>query len=230
MARWRVLTCALVAASGCVALAVPAAAKKPEVIREFEASGSGKLASTGINEQKLVFKLEEHGAVAVKCEAASGKGEITTTEGKATSFLDKVSFSGCFYKKKKNTIEEDAKVSPVEFEFHANGLMTIKNEVKVKLPFALCTILVSPQTVGEEALEEHKKTPDSYASVNNRLEVKTKVRTHEEGEEGGIVFEPEKAFCEETAFKEEGGKYDGNMLVTMSGKEPYIRIHEQPVE
>jgi len=233
MSRARVAICALVAMFMLGALAASATAKK-ETKRQFEASGTAKLASSlavGPDTQ-FIFAFEEKGAIKITCGTAEGKGEVVPTEGKASTFTDKVKYGGCTIPgPKKKPIEIE--ITPFELEFNADGLVSILNEVKVKGPLK-CTIFLPPQTVGLEAFEEGKKgpvvyhqegTPDTTAS-----KVKTEIKTHvrEEGESNGLEFEQEEGHCGE--FKNEGGKWKSNMVVAaVAPKESWISVHEETI-
>jgi hypothetical protein len=228
MSRGRVAICALVATFTFAALAAPAMAKK-EVIRYFEASGETKLSSTG-GQQQFNIPFEGGGTIKIKCGAATGHGEIKPTEGKATSFTAKVKYESCLIKGKKKSVDV-VTISPAEFEFRSNGEVAVLNEFKIEFAPS-CKLVVGPQVIGLEAVEEGKKGPDTYATVGTgttrQLEVKSKTHTHEEGESGGFEFEGEKALCETGEFKTEGGKYKGNMLFTATtGKEAWIGVHEE---
>src|ERR1700722_13001619 len=84
MSRAKVVICALVAMFMLGALAAPALAKK-EIKREFEASGTAKLSSTGTGPQaQFNFPFEEKGSIKVNCGSDEGRGEIIPTEGKST--------------------------------------------------------------------------------------------------------------------------------------------------
>ena len=115
MSRAKVAICALVAMFMLGALAAPALAKK-EFKREFTASGpEAKLEAqtAGTGGYQFIFAFEEKGKgfapKKVKCtELSKGTGEIKTTEGVATSFLDKVTFGGCHAEKKK--FEHEVKI------------------------------------------------------------------------------------------------------------------------
>ncbi|HTQ67337.1 MAG TPA: hypothetical protein VMI13_01465 [Solirubrobacteraceae bacterium] len=237
MSRGRVAICALVAMFTFAAQAAPALAKK-EYKREFEASGpSVKLETRSVGTEFLwVFPIEEHKAVKVKCAGVEhGPGEITTTENKTQSFKVKVTYAQCKTKGQKGGHEE-VTVSPIEWEFHANGTASVLNEAKFKLfQPGICTIILTPgQTVGQEEVEEGKKGPENYRQIGKsppeglpEVEVKTKVRTHEEGEEDGIEFEGEGSLCETGEFKLEGGKLKGNMIVSAKAKETWIGFKEE---
>jgi hypothetical protein len=230
MGRGRVAICALVAAFAFGALAAPALAKK-EIKREFEASGTTKLTSTG-GQQQFNIPFEGGGTIKIKCGAATGHGEIIPTEGKATSFTDKVKYESCLIKGKKKSIDV-VTMSAVEYEFRANGELGVVNEFKIEFA-PNCKLVVAPQVIGLEAVEEGKKGPETYATLGTgttrQLEVKSKTHTHEEGESGGFEFEGEKQLCETGEFKVEGGKYKGNMVVTATtGKEAWIGVHEETI-
>ena len=124
-------------------------------------------------------------------------------------------------------------ISPVEYEFFSNGELGVTNEFKIEFA-PNCKLVVGAQVVGQEAVEEGKKGPETYATVGSgttrQLEIKSKTHTHEEGESGGFEFEGEKQLCETGEFKVEGGKYKGNMLVTATtGKEAWIGVHEETI-
>lgn len=144
----------------------------------------------------------------------------------------KVKYESCGLKGKKKTINV-AVVSPVEYEVLANGELAVINEFKIEFE-PKCKLVVGPQTVGLEEVEEGKKGPEAFATLGSgttrQLEIKTKTRTHEEGESGGFEFEGEKQLCETGEFKVEGGKYKGNLVVTATtGKEAWIGVHEETI-
>ena len=229
MSRGRVAICALIAMFAFAALAAPALAKK-ENVSYFEASGETKLAVTG-GQQEILIPFEEHGSVKVKCGGVSGtKGEVKPTEGKTDSFTEKVKYEGCGIKGKKKTIVA-VTMSDVEYEFHSNGTLSILNEVKIEWE-PQCKIVMDPQTVGAEEVEEGKKGPVTYATLGSgttrEVEAKIKTHTHEAGETNGFEFEGEKQLCSEAGFKTEGGKYKGNMTFdATTGKESWIGFHEE---
>ncbi|HUH81529.1 MAG TPA: hypothetical protein VLZ06_09400 [Solirubrobacteraceae bacterium] len=236
MSRWRVAICALVATFTFAAQAAPALAKK-EYKREFLASGSAvKLETTGLGEQQFTFPIEEHRAVKIKCGGIEkGPGEIATTE--TQSFTVKVTYAQCKTKGQKKSTEP-ATVPPVEWEFHANGTASIVNEPKIKVfQPGECTITLSAgQTVGQEEVEEGKPGPETYRQLGKpfpeglpEVEVKTKTRTHEEGEVDGLEYEGEGGLCEEGEFKLEGGKLKGNMVVKGKAKETWIGFKEEVI-
>lgn len=178
-------------------IVAPASAKKEEVPKEFEASKSGKTLDEGVGIIQFKFK-----PYTIKCTEAPSTGEVT--EGKFTSFVDKVRLSGCSYGRK-----AEARVTPIEFEFNSNGTFSIVNEVKFTLVASKCTILVEEQEVGEE---ESRKKNVTYADKGSKLEIKTKIHLKEHGEEGGIAYEFGKV-CEK--FEEpsgENGQLKGNLL------------------
>jgi hypothetical protein len=229
MSRAKVAICALVAVFMFGALAATAVAKK-ETKRFFEASGETKLTATGGQQQ---FNIPfEKGTIKIKCGAVSGHGEIKPTEGKAEHFTMKVKYESCGIKGKKKSINTVI-ISPAELEYNANDTVTVLNEFKIEFE-PKCKLVVASQTVGEEAVEEGKPGPESYATVGTgttrQLEIKTKTHTHEEGESGGFEFEGEKQLCETGEFKVEGGKLKGNMLVdATTGKESWIGVHEETI-
>lgn len=231
MGRGRVAICALIAMFTFAALAAPAMAKKKEYTKEFTASGTAKLSSTGTGpEATFNFPFEEKGSIKVTCGTDEGKGEITPTEGKATTFTDKVKFTGCTTKGPKKSLDPIT-IQPAELEFNVNGTVKIVNEVKVTGPFR-CTIFLEPQTVGEEAVEEGKKGPVTYhqegTPPTSKIKAEIKTHTHSAGEEGGFEFEQEEGHCGE--FKTEGGKFKADMLVTAtSPKESWIGFQETEV-
>jgi hypothetical protein len=191
----------LVFALAFAAVAAPAMAKKEEVLREFEASASGKTKGEGVGVQEFKFK-----PYTIKCTEAPSSGEVT--EGKFNALVDKVKLGGCSYGRK-----AEAKVTPIEFEFLSNGTFKILNEVKFTLVASKCTIVLEPQTVGEEE-SRHKNVSysDRGSEAGKELEIKTSVKTTEHGESGGIAYEFG-GICEK--FEEpsgEGGKYKGSLL------------------
>jgi hypothetical protein len=229
MSRGRVAICALIAMFIFGALAGPALAKRVYK-REFTASGTAKLvsSSTSPKGQEFVFSFDEKGAIKFACSTAEGRGEVVPTEGVASSFIDKVKFAGCTHPGRKH-VPEKFEITPVELEFNANGTISILNEVKVRGPLR-CTIFLSPQTIGEEAVEEGKKGPASYTQEgtppSSKVAVKIQTHTREAGEEGGFEFEQEEGHCGE--FKTEGGKWKGMMSVLASSpKESWIGFHEE---
>jgi len=241
MSRGRVAICALIAMFTFAALgAAPALAKK-EYKREFEASGAEvKLETQSLGTgYQFIFPFEEKGkgfaSKKIKCaEVAKGAGEIHTTEGKATSFIDKVTFGGCTAEKKK--FLHEVKIPPIEWEFHTDGTVSIVNEVKI-LYNANCTIILDAgQTVGKEEVEEGKKGPVAYTQIGKsapegipKVEVKIKTRTHEEGEVDGLEYEGEGGDCENAELKFEGGKFKGNMIVHAkeTKENPWIGFKEE---
>ncbi len=229
MSRGRVAICALTATFMFAVMAAPALAKK-ENVSYFEASGETKLAVTG-GQQEILIPFEEHGTVKVKCGGVSGtRGEIKPTEGKATSFTEKVKYEGCGIKGKKKTVVA-VTMSDVEYEFHSNGTLSILNEVKLEWE-PQCKIVMGPQTVGAEEVEEGKKGPVTYATkgdgTTREVEAKIKTHTHESGETDGFEFEGEKQLCVSGEFKTEGGKYKGNMVFdATTGHESWIGFHEE---
>ncbi len=244
MSRGRVAICALVAMFMFAALAGPAMAKK-EYKREFEASGPEvklETATVGSGGYEFILPFEERGhgfkPYKVKCtEITKATGEIHTTEGKAQSFTDKVTFGGCSKGKKK--FFKTVTISPVEFEFHANGTVHDRERTQDPVLEEDCTfILDAGQTVGEEEVEEGKKGPVTYSQIGQsapegvpEVEVKIKTRTHEEGEEDGLEYEGEGGGCEDQEHKIEGGKFKGNFLVhAKSTKEnPWIGVQRRTV-
>lgn len=230
MSRAKVVICALVAMFMLGALAAPALAKK-ETKREFVASGTAKLASHSVGPSTTFnFVFEEKGSIKVTCGLSEGKGEIVPTEGKATTFTDKVKFSGCSEKGPKKT-SPPVTIGAAELEFNANGTVTLLNEVKFVLG-AKCNMFLGPQTVGAEAVEEGKKGPVVYhqegEQPTSKLKVEIKTHTHSEGEEGGFEFEQEEGHCGE--FKVEGGKLKTSMVVeAVSPKESWIGLHEETI-
>jgi hypothetical protein len=183
------------------AVVAPAMAKKEEVVQEFEASAAGKTKGEGSGTQEFKFK-----PYTIKCTEAPSSGEVTETKFKA--LVDKVKLGGCTYGRK-----AEAKVTPIEFEFLSNGTFKILNEVKFTLVASKCTIVIEPQTIGEE---ESRRKNVSYANEGGesgkKLEIKTNVKTTEHGESDGISYEFGK-ICEK--FEEpsgEGGKYKGTLV------------------
>ena len=243
MSRGRVAICALIAMFTLfAALAGPAMAKK-EYKKEFEASSSEvklETQSVGANSvYEFKFPFEEKGkgfaTKKAKCtEIAKADGEIHTVEGKAQSFTDKITFGGCETEKKAN--KHEIKVSPMEFEFHANGTFSILNEVKFQFS-TNCTLVVdSGQVVGGEEVEEGKRGPVAYSQIGQsppngipKVEAKVKTRTHEAGEVDGLEYEGEGGDCENSEHKFEGGKFSGNFLIhAKSTKEnPWIGFKEE---
>ena len=232
MTKGRKLICGLVAVCAFAALATPAMARK-EFKREFTASSAAvKLGVSGSGAQVFVFPFEEGGDFKVTCTEATGSGEILATEGAAKAFTAKLKYGGCTTKGVKGS-QVGVVISPVEWEFEANGLAVLKNEVSVALA-PQCTIVMSPQTVGLEAFEEGKKTPDTYAQLTDaeglpEVEVKTKTHVHEEGEAGGLEFSGEGSECEEDEFKSDGGKLSGNLIVSAKKAGTWIGFHEAPI-
>ena len=241
MSRGRVAICALIAMFMFGALAGPALAKK-EYKREFTASGPEvklETAPVGSSGYEFILPFEEKGhgfkPYKVKCtEITKATGEIHTTEGVAQSFTDKITFGGCSKGKKK--FFKTVSLSAVEFEFHANGTVSIVNEPKLVLEEDCTFILDAGQTVGKEEVEEGKKGPVTYSQIGQsppngipEVEVKFKTRTHEAGEEDGLEYEGEGGGCEDQEHKFEGGKFKGNFLVhAKSTKEnPWIGFKEE---
>jgi len=239
MSRGRVAICALVAMFTFAAQAAPALAKK-EYKREFEASGPEvKLETAAISKYQFIFRFEEKGGgfkpIKISCtEIAKAAGTINTTEGKSQSFVDKVTFGGCTKGKKK--FFKSVTIPAIEWEFHANGTVSILNEVKIT-PEEDCTIILDPgQTIGQEEVEEGKKGPVAYKQIGQSppngfpsVEAKIKTRTHEEGEVDGIEYEGEGGLCENAELKVEGGKFTGNMLVhaKTTKENPWIGFKEE---
>ena len=117
----------------------------------------------------------------------------------------------------------------MELEYHANGTVSILNEVKVTGPFK-CIIFLPPQTIGAEAVEEGKKGSVTYhqegTPPTSKVKIEIRTHTHSEGEEGGFEFEQEEGHCGE--FKTEGGKLKASMLVEATApKESWIAVHEE---
>lgn len=232
MSRAKVAICALVAMFTFAALAASATAKK-EVKREFEASGTAKLSSTGTGPSaQFNFPFEEKGSIKVNCGTDEGKGEIVPTEGKAATFTDKVKFTGCNTRGPKKSIDPIT-IAPAELEFNANGTVSLLNEVKVTGPFK-CIVFLPPQTIGGEAVEEGKKGPVTYhqegtlGTESSKIKVEIRTHTHSEGEEGGFEFEQEEGHCGE--FKVEGGKLKASMLVSaVAPKGSWIGVHEETI-
>ena len=164
MSRGRVAICALIAMFMFGALAGPALAKK-EYKREFEASGPEvklETAAVGSSGYEFILPFEEKGhgfkPYKIKCtEIAKATGEIHTVEGKSQSFTDKVTFGGCSKGKKK--FFKTVTISAIEFEFHANGTVSIVNEPKLVLEEDCTFVLDAGQVVGKEEVEEGKKGP-----------------------------------------------------------------------
>ncbi|HTY97804.1 MAG TPA: hypothetical protein VMB91_12235 [Solirubrobacteraceae bacterium] len=241
MSRGRVAICALIAMFLFAALAGPAMAKK-EYKKEFEASGPEvklETSKVGTGVYEIILPFEEKGHLAkpykFKCtELTKATGEIHTTEGKAESFTDKVTLGGC--KKGRGKFATLATISPIEFEFHANGTFSILNEPKIQYEEDCYFVLDSGQTVGKEEVEEGKKGPATYMQIGQsapngvpQVEVKIKTRTHEEGEEDGLEYEGEGEGCVDQEHKTEGGKMKANFLVHgKSTKEnPWIGFKEE---
>jgi hypothetical protein len=243
MSRAKVAICALVAVFMFGALAGTALAKK-EFKREFTASGSEVKLETnpaGTSAYEFTFPFEEKGKgfkpYKVKCtEIVKAAGEIHTTEGVAQSFSDKVTLGGCSKGKGKNF--KPVTVSAIEFEFHANGTVSIINEPKFVLEEDCTILLDAGQVVGGEEVEEGKKGPVTYQQIGQsapegvpKLEAKIKTRVHEEGEVDGLEYEGEGGGCENQEHKFEGGKFKGNFLVHgKSTKEnPWIGFKEEVI-
>jgi hypothetical protein len=188
--------------------AVTPALAKEKVEGEFEATEGGK--TTNVSQGSQQFKF---GPFKLACLGASSTGEATM--GKSKVLKDKIKWEGCTSGKGKGRAE--AKFSTWEVEFNSNGTFTIVNTPKISIPAVSCVINLESGTVGEA---EGKHNPITYKTVTpkkgevagRKVEIKAKVKVHEE--EGGIGWEfNEKKVCgklEETSG--EDGTWKGTLV------------------
>jgi hypothetical protein len=101
---------------------------------EFVASATGKVKSKQTNPQ--VFKTS---AGTIECTHATGTGEIK--ELKSVTHKEVITYEGC------TGFGGGIKISPVHFEFNANGSARVEKQV-ILYPEGLgCEVILEPQTL-----------------------------------------------------------------------------------
>jgi len=120
--------------------------------REFSASKFGKTVSRGLNAQ--VFKTA---AGTIECTAVFGTGEVT--ELKSVTRKEVITYSGC------TGFGVVIKVSPVHFEFNANGSARIEEAVTLSSESLTCEVRIEPQTLESLSYKNSSGTVKVSANV-----------------------------------------------------------------
>jgi hypothetical protein len=132
MLRVTTFASAMLAALGIIALGAISVSASGH---EFLASRTGRTTSKGTTVQ--VFTV---GAGTIECSTVAGSGEVTAT--KSTVHRESLTYSGCeaFGFSRVN-------ITPVKFEFSANGSAKLEKGVTITPEGAGCDVLIPAQTV-----------------------------------------------------------------------------------
>lgn len=172
---------ALVAALAFVALAVGSASA-----HEFVASKAGTTKDKQLNVQK--FKTN---AGVFECKKETSEGSVTSGSQKVT--IEKIKYTEC------TAFGFGVNASEAEFEFSAEGTVTIKKLVTLEVPLAECNVTLP--TAGNSNL----KTV-TYKNNAGKVEVKSLYKSMTYGATGGVCGEPGT-----------NGEYNGNSEVELVG-------------
>jgi len=149
---------------------------------EFDASKTTKVTIKSTNGNQ-VFST---GAGTIECTSASGTSEVTA--GKTEKEKETISYSGC------SGFNANITISPVHFEFNANGPAKIEKNVTVTPEGAGCHVTIPVQMVESVDYSNASGNVDASAAIS---------KIHSYGNGGGCGTE-----------EETNGTYSGDTVAT----------------
>ena len=168
------------------ALALGALAAGSASAHEFVASKAG----TTKDKQLTVQKFKTSAGV-FECKKESSEGSVVSGSQKTTT--EKIKYTEC------TAFGFGVKVSEAEFEFNAEGTVTIKKLVTMEVPLAECNVTLP--TTGNSNLKSV-----TYKNNSGKVEVKSLYKSMTYGATGGSCGEPGT-----------NGEYTGNSEVELVG-------------
>lgn len=153
---------------------------------EFVASKAG----TTKDKQLTVQKFKTSAGV-FECKKESSEGSVVSGSQKTTT--EKIKYTEC------TAFGFGVKVSEAEFEFNAEGTVTIKKLVTMEVPLAECNVTLP--TTGNSNLKSV-----TYKNNSGKVEVKSLYKSMTYGATGGSCGEPGT-----------NGEYTGNSEVELVG-------------
>lgn len=168
------------------ALAFGALAAGSASAHEFVASKTGTTKDKQLNVQK--FKTN---AGVFECKKETSEGSVVAGSQKAT--IEKLKYTECA------AFGFGVNVTEAEFEFNAEGTVTIKKLVSLEVPLGGCEVTLP--TTGNSNLKSV-----TYKNNTGKVEVKSLYKSMTYGATGGVCGEPGT-----------NGEYNGNSEVELVG-------------